>query len=169
MCNKALIFSTLLMVSCINVSALAAPDDKGTYIEGNIGVAFATVRFWGNTYSAFGSVGANFNAGYQWNKYFGTETGYTLYGIDHGSINGLDLALKGIIPFTVGNSYMSIFGKLGGSYLFARGNSEISPLVGLGTSYSLTSNLDLNVQAQAVVRGFFSFGLASVGLTYFFD
>lgn len=164
-------FSTSVLAGPVASEASEAPaiHENGAYIEGNVGAQYATVSIWGNTYGAFGSVGANFNAGYQWNRYFGTEAGYTLYGIGNGTINGVDLALKGIIPFTVGNSNMSVFGKFGGSYLFSDGDSEILPLVGAGVSYGLTSNLDLNVQAQTLLGGFYSFGLASVGLTYHFD
>ncbi len=169
--------TALVLAGCISTSVFAAssnasataPHDNGAYIEGNVGAQFATVSVWGSTYSAFGSAGLNFNAGYQWNKYFGTEAGYTLYGIGDGTINGLDIALKGIIPFTIGNSNFSVFGKLGGSYIFADGDNETLPLVGVGVSYGLTSKVDLNVQAQTLLGGFYSFGLASVGLTYHFD
>lgn len=170
--------TALVLAGCISTSVFASsstsssapvPHDSGAYIEGNVGAQFTTVSVWGNTYGAFGSVGANLNGGYQWNKYFATEAGYTLYGVGNSTINGVDLALKGIIPFTAGNSNMSVFGKLGGSYLFSHGDTETLPLVGAGVSYGLTSKVDLNVQAQTLLGGFYSFGLASVGLTYHFD
>lgn len=161
--------STSVFAASSTSSSAPAPHGSGAYIEGNVGTQFATVSVWDRTYSAFGSVGFNLNAGYQWNKYFGTEAGYTLYGVGNDSINGVDLALKGIIPFTVGNSNLSVFGKLGASHVFTSGYNDTLPMVGAGVSYGLTSKVDLNVQAQTLLGGFYTFGLASVGLTYHFD
>jgi len=154
-----------------SVNQTANPyDHHGAYIEGNIGQVFAEASFDIDGYrvgdTVRGGLGANVNGGYQFNRYFALEGGYTYYG--H-SVNMVDVAAKGIIPIT---NRFNIFGKIGPGYLFTTGSNSGSTAAlfgGIGAAYALTPSLDINIQGAGATEGFFSFGLASLGLTYHFQ
>lgn len=165
---KTTLFAIILGTSFTGI-ALAEPHDNGAYIEGNIGTLYASTHFWGVNYTYFGSVGANANVGYLFNRYFATEMGYTNYTLSRDSLNNVDVALKGILPFTIQNHDVSLFAKVGPAYVFSGGSGEVVPFAGIGASYRLTSHLDANIQAQGLTNGFFSLGLISGGLTYYFN
>lgn len=114
--------------------------------------------------------------GYQFNKYFAVESGYTSFGavklvIPEADINanvvgkayysGVDLLAKGILPI---NDQFSLFGKAGVVYLHSNvdvsasqsgvtvfGENDSSwtaaPELGMGAAYNVTQNAAINVQA----------------------
>lgn len=152
------------LLAFASTSALASPEN-GTYLEGNLGVNYASISIFGYTKSAFGSVAGNVNLGYKFNKYLATEVGYTNYG---GPLNNLDLALKASLPLQLGDYGSSIFVKAGPAYLFTNHSHAVRPLFGIGAAYGVTEKLDVNIQSQATGDGFVTFGLLSAGLTYHF-
>lgn len=166
MINKSLFLAPLSLALLTSSVAFAEPHNSGNYIEGNVGTLYATVSFWGDTYTQFGSVGANVNLGHQFMPYFATEVGYTNYGAS--SLNMVDLAAKLILPFNVNGNDFSVFAKAGPAYGFSPDDSGFIPFAGIGAGYSVNQNLDVTLQAQGVSEGFFSLGLLSAGLTYHF-
>lgn len=164
---KALACSICLVV--ISTTALAVQHNEGAYVEGNLGTLYASVNFLGTNYTGYGSAGANLNAGYQFNQNIATEVGYTNYGLSGNSLNGMDAALKLILPFNIGANDYTVFMKLGAADVFDGGDNAVVALGGLGASYSMTQHLDLNAQVQGISAGFFGLGLMSMGLTYHFD
>lgn len=161
--------TALLVASASISSAFALTHESGAYADLNAGVLYASVSFLGYNYSAFGSAGLNTNLGYQFNRYFATELGYTAYGIDHDLLNNIDIAAKVIIPVVEGQHPISLFGKIGPSYVFAGGHGGTGALyTGLGAAYQMTDKLDLTAQAQGITQGFFSLGLVSLGVSYHF-
>lgn len=163
--TKLFIALILLTSACASFAA----HERGAYLEGNIGTLYESLDFFGIEFHEFGSVGLNANLGYQFNRYLAAEFGYTAYGINHHLLNNVDLAGKFILPFTIGNNNFNVFAKLGVADVFSGHDNSLLPMAGLGASYELTQNLDLNVQAQGVTQGFFSLGLLSTGLTYHFN
>jgi hypothetical protein len=107
------------------------------------------------------------------NDYLAPEIGYTYYGI---GLNGVDVALKGMIPLNVGTYGASIFGKVGAAHLFTTsgGSSSVTdPMLGAGFAVGVSKNVDWTVQANAVIDSFSNYsystiGLVSTGLTYNF-
>jgi len=160
----SMLTSFILALSFTNI-ATAKPHERGAYLEGNIGSNYTSFHFWGTDYSEFNSVAANANLGYQFFRYLALETGFTAY---NRGLNGVDAALKVILPLELGNNDVSLFGKIGPSYVFDNDSGSLLPYLGLGAAYSVTPNLDVNVQAQGVTVGFLSLGLLSAGLTYHF-
>jgi hypothetical protein len=90
--------------------------------------------------------------------------GYTFYGM--GSLNGIDLAAKGILPI---DPKFNLFGKFGVSHIYQGRNSGQFPYLGIGGAYSINPLLDVTVQAQSASDPFDSIGLLSTGLTYYFS
>lgn len=157
-----------LLLAVASTLSYADPHGRGAYIEGNVGEIYASIHFLGVIASKFDSVGANVNAGYQFNNYLGAEAGFTQYAFSHG-LNSFDLAGKFILPFQIANNDFNVFAKLGASSLGGHGGRAVAGLAGVGAGYAVTQNLDLNLQAQATTLGFFSLGLLSGGLTYHFN
>lgn len=154
--------ASIILLS-FNHLALAAIHDHGAYVEGNVGTLYSSFSFFGENYTQFGSVGANANLGYHFNKYFAAEAGYTNYGAN--ALNNIDVAARFSLPLT--NDF-SLFAKIGPAYVFKNSDRTLVPFAGIGASYSLTQQLDANVQVQSISDGFFSLGLLSGGLTYHF-
>lgn len=143
--------------------------DKGYYVELNGGTLVAATILSSDIYH--GGFGANVNAGYQFNRYFAIETGYSYYNPQSNDfrLHLLDLAIKGILPVT---DRFNLFGKIGGDVGFALNDDETGPiggiLVGVGGSYAITPQVDLNAQLVGMTIGVASVGLLSGGLTYHF-
>lgn len=159
---------TAIALATLSISsAYAAVHESGAYLDLNAGVTYETIYLWGYHYDAFGNVGLNTNLGYQFNRYFAAEAGYTAYEED-GVLNNIDLAIKGILPISEGEHPVSLFGKIGPAYLFKGGDSTGALLVGIGGAYQMTDKVDFTLQAQGVTQGFFSLGLLSAGISYHF-
>jgi hypothetical protein len=134
-------------------------------------------------------VGARFFIGDDITRYFGIELGLTRYGTanykadtgDTGSThtNAFDFEGKGMFPFTT--SGVSLFGKLGFTYLrasdsgklVARGDSSVNSglraLVGVGISYDLSQNwvVDLSgTRAISKSSTLPSANFAALGIAY---
>lgn len=159
-----LIFTSLIVTSF----AYAAPHEKGTYVEWNIGASsYARIKYTPEfNYSEPTSIGSNVNLGHLFNRYFATEIGYTKYNLRGNAPNSVDLAVKFIYPFDLVNYDLNVFAKIGSAYLFDTG---LRPLVGIGAAYQVTPKLDLNTQIQdSLCIDGKSSTLLSVGLTYHF-
>ena len=140
---------------------------KGIYAEANGGVSFVHINdVFGFSFTETG-FGGNANVGYQFNRYFALEGGYTGFYIDSSYFNAVDAAIKGILPLD-SNNRVKLFAKVGPSFVFANGDGLIGILGGLGIGIGLSQNLDLNLQFQDNLIPGASFGLGSVGLTYHF-
>jgi hypothetical protein len=161
------LFALTLATLSFSVAHASTPD-SGTYLDLNVGPLYESINFFGVQYTAFGNVGLNTNLGYQFNRNFATELGYTAYGIDHHVINNLDLALKVILPVTEGEHAVSLFAKTGPAFLFAGGDNTGALLVGVGGAYQINQKVDFTMQAQGITQGFFNLGLLSAGITYHF-
>ena len=115
----------LMFLSGITIKSIASTDDKGVYIGGQLGYSDSD---FGNIYnSRNGGIGGRVYLGYQFNKYFALEGGYTRFAdqkmriysdIGHESLSlhpeSLDLSLKGILPL---NDKISLYAKAGPAYL----------------------------------------------------
>ncbi len=148
--------------SCVE----AKVHTRGAYVEGNVGTLYASVNIFGFGFSQFGSLGINASSGYLFNQSLATEVGYTNYGL---GLNTLDVAVKVIAPLKIQDNDFTVFAKVGPAFAFANGVSALTPFAGIGASYSMTDHLDANMQAQGISEGFFSLGLVSAGLTYYFN
>ncbi len=146
---------------------LCAGTAPGPYIEGQLGKTVIGIFWdWGNQ-AGVGPVGWAVNGGYQFSPHFAVEGGYM--GASEG-FSIFDAALKGIIP--VCNRF-NLFGKLGAGYLASINNShhdngQTGPFLGVGAGYSITPNLDFNVQLSGLTWGVINVGLVSTGLSYHF-
>ncbi|HTM64103.1 MAG TPA: outer membrane beta-barrel protein [Gammaproteobacteria bacterium] len=162
-----------LSVAAISSAAAGSVDMKGLYVDGSVGVNFTSYSFSSIHSTTFSKAGINVNAGYKVNDYLAPEIGYTYYGI---GLNGVDVALKGMIPLNVGTYGASIFGKVGAAHLFTTsgGSSSVTdPMLGAGFAVGVSKNVDWTVQANAVIDSFSNYsystiGLVSTGLTYNF-
>lgn len=118
----------------------------------------------------------NVNLGYQFNRYFALETGYTHFHSAEEQIantvslntldthlSGIDLVAKGILPL---NDQLNLFAKAGGMILFNRQVLHITPQLpptilpstttthathivpefGLGAAYNITHHVALTIQ-----------------------
>jgi Outer membrane protein beta-barrel domain len=149
-------------------TTFALSRDKGTYLEGNVGISVLQFRLFGIiTISGFNGAGANANLGYQLNRYFASEMGFTY-------ITGAryaDAAMKAILPFQIKENDFTVFGKLGAAYVYDNDNHnyEVTPYIGLGASYAISPSLDINIQGQGVTASIINLALLSLGLTYHFN
>ncbi len=178
--KKHIISSISALTFSIITSNAFAAHDAGAYAEVNLGWADASQMpdslFEPSVTVHASGPGANANLGYQFNRFFAAEAGYTYYAKDINLSLG-DAAVKGILP--VGDNF-SLFAKLGGSYvggslaLYAKGKAPgASVFYGAGAAYAITPALDINLQYQGASNDFLpggvvTVGLVSAGLTYHF-
>lgn len=164
--NK-LVLIALCALSTSSFAAVLANNGKGFYVGAGAGTNILT---WGG-YGTSGGFAWNANAGYQFNRHFALEGGFTQHymsGIDN--LNSVALLAKGIIPF--GQSGFSLFGKIGPSYLISAGTASLHG--GLGAAYAVTPSLEVNTQIQGDLVGKvygdnLGVGALTAGLTYHFN
>jgi hypothetical protein len=152
MLKKIAIVCCSLFFICSAPAFAALAKSSGPYVEGSLGA---------DTHAA--NLAGSANVGYKINDYFAIEGGGTMY--DDGYF--LDLAVKGIFPFSNG---FNIFGKFGGAE--AHGHGDFEPVVyfGAGVGYSFTPNLSLALQWNTTTanNGVEAPNLIFVGLNYSF-
>jgi len=161
---------TVIALSTLACTAFAT-HDKGAYVEANVGGSYGTFSFFDYS-TTTSAIGGNLNAGYQFNRYFAAEVGYTYFGGDLDLSMG-NISAKGILPL---NEKFNLFAKLGAGYMAPNTGGEGGGLgvatYGIGAAYAITPSLDINTQFQGawMWQGFGSstFGLVSGGLTYHF-
>lgn len=168
--KKTIIAASLLAASVSSISFAEGTSLKGLYIDGSVGTNFAVYHINNYHDAAFSKAGVNLNVGYMLNNYLAPEVGYTYYGI---GMQGLDVALKAMLPFNVGTYGMNVFGKVGAEHVYNNNAGETYPLLGVGVGVGVSRNVDWTFQAQTVVNNFgsnfTSAGLLSTGLIYKFD
>lgn len=166
-----IIFMPVLFVTSV---VYAAPHEKDSYIEGNIGSSsYSRIKYTPDfNYSDRAGVGLNVNLGHLFNRYVAAEMGYTRYNLGGDAPGGVDLAAKFIYPFRVVNSDLNVFAKIGSTYLFDAGSDiGLHTFLGIGVAYQVTPMLDLSVQVQdsyITIDGCENPKLLSLGLTYHF-
>lgn len=165
--TSALFITTAGMANTYNTKNIGpAPVDTGAgyFISGNIGYGKVKETITNANTDNKGFV-YNFNGGYRFNKNFGLELGYT--SLPDVKANGtsvakdnsiIDIAAVGRIPFA---NRFNVFGKAGlarvhtnyaatlvdeGGKTHSGDESEIAPYFGVGAGYSLTQNVELDVQ-----------------------
>lgn len=136
---------------------------SGLYVGGNIGYGKTNETF-GDSLSGFQNKGFAWgvNGGYQFNKNFAAEVGYTqMANVKYDAANLatqnriVDIVAKGIYPL---NEQFNVFGKLGAAYTHTNDvaedvkHSAIVPYFGAGVGYNLTENVSLNVQGFATTK-----------------
>jgi len=172
-------------LALISVAALGVPSismaqmtlkgpDSGWYIGGNLGQSDVDRLSDGDT--SFKILG-----GYQINKNFAAELGYTDFGkVESGGTtakgNAWELVGVGTLPI---NDKFSVFGKLG----FAMGEGDVSTALGsssddsteltygIGVKYNFTPVLGVTAEYQAYpdfANGFSDVSVFSVGVVYRF-
>lgn len=172
------------------IAAVAIPS--GWYLEGNVGKSKESGKSYGTGFndSSSGAGGSVFG-GFKFIPYFAAEVGYTYYADTTIKSGGnkvatdkhysYDIAAKAILP--VYDSGFDLFAKLGianvhssvtktnsASSISTGSNNASSLYYGLGTDYSITPNIAVNLQ-WARAQGSNSTGtldLYSVGLAYLF-
>jgi len=148
-----------------NMAAPVQPsnNDAGFIVSGNVG--YGKVNYNAANINVRPSMLRGFawngNLGYQFNKFFALESGYTHFHnviTNSGNIQtqGVDLLAKGILPI---NSQFNVFAKAGAMDVFTKvspnasyvafasvNRSRITPEFGIGTSYNVTRNVALTLQ-----------------------
>lgn len=149
-------------------------NSAGIFIGGNVGYGeFDVSKDAGATSFSNTGFAWNGNLGYQFDRYFAVESGYTHFAKATESDNfgnsakindiyGIDLLAKGILPI---NSQFNVFAKAGAMYLSAKpsvaiGNysfvgdstSRYVPEFGLGTAYYVTSNVAVSLQGITTLK-----------------
>lgn len=148
--------------------------DSGWYIGGNLGQSDIDELGEGDT--SFKILG-----GYQINKHFGAELGYTDFGkAESGgtTVKGTAWELVGVGTLPI-NDKFSVFGKLG----FAMGDGEASSALGtasddsveltygIGVKYNFTPVFGVTAEYQAYpdfANGFSDVSVMSIGVVYRF-
>lgn len=192
--KKIILTSVLAGIACMSSTVLAAApytalsekpsysdNDKSFYIDAGLGVVAA--------YEAVGgakaeSAGLSWNGavGYNTSRKFALEMGVLGARLKGGS-NSNDLtgyapylATKFIVP--VSQKFAFNF-KLGLTYLNSRltnagknsksSGSTVLPFTGVGLSYAVTPNIDINLHYQGLVYVIAGAGQAGAGITYHFS
>ena len=166
---KKAIALTGLVVATAGVSPLAFAQDSGWYIGANVGQSTFKDSCSGlpagvsceDSDTAFGVFG-----GYQFNKYFGAELGYTDLGKTDASGLGVsaEIKAKGVELLAVGtfpvNEQFSLYGKLGffrwdvdasasgpgGSFSDSASGTDLT--YALGAQYNFTKKFGVRAQYQ---------------------
>ena len=139
-----------------------AGNAAGVIISGNLGYGKVDFRHSGIASKNLSGFAWNGSLGYQFNRYFALESGYTGFhqikvGTQKINTYGVDLLAKGIYPIS---NQFNVFAKVGAMDLFSKrltngvvGSkvSRIVPEFGIGTGYNLTHNLALTVQGIATL------------------
>jgi hypothetical protein len=152
------------------MSLAGAPNSivSNVYLEGNAGVSrVSTTKFFNFLGGTDYGFGVNVNAGYEWSRHIAIETGYTFYSIKgkHGHLS--DAVVKGILPLGV-DQRMKLFAKLGPGYAFGNSDHDFVLFGGVGAGYSLTNQMDINLQLQGSINNFGDVGLLSLGFSRHF-
>jgi OOP family OmpA-OmpF porin len=154
----------------VSMAQMTGPD-SGWYIGGNLGQSDIDRLGEGDT--SFKILG-----GYQINKHFGAELGYT----DFGSANSGGVTVKGTAWELVGvgslplNDKFSLFGKLGFAMTDGEatgfGSADSTELTyGIGAKYNFTPVLGVTAEYQVYpdfADGFSDVSVFSVGVVYRF-
>jgi hypothetical protein len=175
----------LLIISCLFLSSAFADQSNNTkhlgpYAEFSVGANLSytlpgllSSRHRGILAQGWGFGGA---LGYEFTPRFGLETGlienynaYKNWNMDDATISHLHTFIL-TTRFTKSlDERVALIGKLGAMSPCHQGSCLLMPYVGVGANYTLSSNLDVNVQYQGalylIIAGT---GLASTGLTYHF-
>ena len=167
---------TCLLI-CITASSLALADDgawnqhNGSYAELNIGTNAYYLGIL-SSHGAFGGGGLigegwSGDLGYNFTNTFALEAGFMQnfvdFNLDRGALNTPYATTRFSLPL---GERFSLIGKLGA---MAPQAAIVLPYTGIGVSYAVTKNVDLNLQYQGAIYGIAGAGLAGVGLTYHFD
>lgn len=174
---KKIILPVLISTSLALIQSAEA-SSHGVYIDLNAGTNIVhadSINFgFFETPSAtqISGFGWNSNIGYQFSRFFAMEMGFTQYintnsGAGNGNtIQNADIATKILLPLT---NRFNIFGKLGGSLLFASGGpSQGGFYTAVGAAFAIAPQIDLNAQFANTFFPLGSIGLLSVGATYHF-
>lgn len=145
------------------------------YFEAGAGVTSAYgPEFFGDDLSDIVDSGVGFIGamGYQFNRYFALEGGYSaLTYPENDTLHVPFLAAKGIAP--IGDRFF-LFGKFGPTYTFYTdedGNKEagVLPYLALGMGYKVSENLDLSVQHAGPTVLIYGAAVTAFSATYYFD
>ncbi len=150
-----------IMLSGLMVSALAvqpqAENTSGAYINANAGIGILQ-------YLPTGSFVFSANAGYNFNRAFAVEGGWTnLASSQFGATaydNFVDVAVKGTLPLSnvfslygrlgVGINYTSFNGTASGAgsncLCSSQGANNFAGLAGIGASFALSRHFDLRLE-----------------------
>lgn len=150
------ITSSLLIPSL----SFASPTTTGFYLGAGLGTNYGIIDLFG-THTEVGGFAGNVNLGYQFNRFFAIDSGFSAYiktgGEEGENVYGGHIAGKVMLPF---NNRFNIYGKLGASFLTTI--KDTNALVGLyyaaGASYAVTKKVDLDVEASGTTSGFLTFG-----------
>lgn len=145
--KKLLSFLIILPIAAVNAAPIEPYDGAGTYI--NINVGYATLQNLPN-----GSFSFNTNAGYNFNRAFALEGGWTNLTSSQYSATAYDnfynAAVKGTLPLS---DVFSLFGRLGGGInttnfsgtsnclCSSQDNVNFAWLAGIGGSFVLSTPL----------------------------
>lgn len=128
-----------LVTAALSAVLVATPASAQVYLGGGIGSAKTDTRE--DSWKLFG--------GYQFNRTWGLELGYT----DLGRYRGADIetwSLAGTGTQPLGERW-SVFGKLGAAANrphFSGSSRRTDLLVGVGVGYTFTKNIGLNLEYE---------------------
>ena len=172
---KKIVLSLLAILPLASFAAVDSPVTKGFYLGGFIGPA---ILHWEGFFNESGTdlvaVTPGIKGGYQFNRFFAVEVGALAIWqqfdvnnieIEHPSVI-TDVALKGIIPIT---HRASIFAEIGPSIMVSTdGAVAVRPMLGVGASYYITNQWQVDLQYQGYFDFFGEIDVPSVGFTYHF-
>ncbi len=187
-----IILTTLI---CLLVAQLALAGEEswnrheGPYAEMNLGTGFAYLGILSGTagiaddynvstygINGFSWVGA---LGYSFTPHHAAEGGFGQWYSDFEDVDYYDtisthlnfgyLAWRGTLPI---KDRYAVFVKLGGMLLNGSDTSTdrwlLRPFTGIGMSYAVTPELELNIQYQGAVYAIYGAGALTAGATYRF-
>jgi hypothetical protein len=139
-----IIILTIATLASLKNACADIPVPKGWYADASAGITNSKQKSGGSNTD----FGFNANVGYKFLPFFGTEAGYTSYGVTSNGFTGdysIDAAAKAIIPFQEIGA--EIYAKLGAAYLNIKHGSNTTNLYyGFGADYWLTPHFAMLVQ-----------------------
>lgn len=147
-------------------------NGAGAYI--NLNAGFGTTQHISNN-----SFVAGASAGYNFNRAFALEGGYTMLPTQQSgqssAYNIFDAAIRGTLPLS---SLFSLYGRLGVAMGYScsacTGSANYGGLLGAGASFALSRHLDLRVEDYAFIplnnpnNGFGNVNIVTGGVQYNF-